>query len=179
LSDELPPMATRRTAPALPNRQTDVPPCPATNRQADGFGKVRLMLTGSPWHTHNGELTRRTALLMLQNCDPLEISPEDAVIFGLVDGGSAVVGSDNGKIIVPVVVSGTLQPGWVRLSNYFSQTCAQVLWGSEDTMSTPLPVTLRPCGPADDPDKMLTDDQIAYVKLQRYRTDDVPEPSPV
>jgi len=78
-------------------------------------------------HYNNGSMTLRTPIKQVAPEELLEVNPEDAKKYGVVDGGFALVASKRGQIKVKVKVTERCQPGIVFLSFHYDEVLTNLL----------------------------------------------------
>jgi len=130
-------------------------------------GRVKLIIRDTPWHKGTGKRTVKTGLTQLQNHDAIVLSSEQAVVYGIRGGTSVLLRSEHAEIAVRAVVSERVRPGWAVISNYFEQTCAQLLWGAGDCLADPISVMIMPMRGINNSPYALTADQTRYLHFRR------------
>lgn len=90
-------------------------------------------------HYNNGSMTLRTPIVQIAPEELLEVHPEDAEKYGLVDGKFALVSSRRGEIKVKVKVTDRCQPGIVFLSFHYDDVLTNVITspGEDELALTP------------------------------------------
>ncbi|MFF9786879.1 molybdopterin oxidoreductase family protein [Streptomyces nigrescens] len=79
-----------------------------------------IMVTGRRLtHYNSGSMTRRTANLLLESADWLDLHPEDADRYGLREGEPVTVESRHGEARLLARVSGEVNPGQVFCAFHF------------------------------------------------------------
>ncbi len=99
-----------------------------------------VLVTGRVLQHYNaGTMTRRTRLAQMVDHDALEIHPEDALIYNLVDGDKATVRSRRGAITMTVRVSERVHQGTVFTTFHFPETHINSLLSSSSDLLTRCP----------------------------------------
>jgi predicted molibdopterin-dependent oxidoreductase YjgC len=111
---------------------------PPEDEPSDAYPLV--LITGRVLeHYNSGTMTRRTQLVDVVDHDYLEVHPDDARAWGLVDGGRATVTSRRGSACLTVRVSERVAHGIMFTSFHFPEDSVNALTSSSSDLLTRCP----------------------------------------